>query len=272
MKKEETMRNPVQSKLVMAALVAMLALPTSAWCVEDPNLAIGFIGVVPGQTARVQLVNSRADFSCQVKIQFVGTDGQVLVTGEPVTVGPGKSTKLQIPGEALGSGRTEIVPVFTFVDPGPCRKRALVSAEVLEGATVKVFYAPVCVLPPGPAAPPNPIRFGLIHIAAGQAGSIRAYEDPNEWGVEDPEIRTVQIRFFDAAGRLLTSKMAALGPTGSVALDFSGTGGAVRAEVGLIPPGPPVGIVATGEIVDKDTATTAVAWPPPEIERAATGN
>ncbi len=36
----------------------------------------------------------------------------------------------------------------------------------------------------------------------------------------------------------------------------------MRAEVGLIPPGPPIGIVATGEIIDEKAATTAVAWPP----------
>jgi hypothetical protein len=142
------MRKPRQAQLILASVLAALALPTSARCVTDPDLAIGYFGVVPGQTARVQLVNSRSDFSCQVKVQFVGTEGQVLVTGEMVTVGPGKSTKLEIPGEALGSGRTEILPVFSFTNPNPCRSSALVSAEVVEGATVKVFYAPVSVLPP----------------------------------------------------------------------------------------------------------------------------
>jgi hypothetical protein len=256
------MPTKLQPKLLLAAVLGALALPTSAWCVQDPDQRIGYFGVVPGQTARVQLVNSRTDFSCQVKIQFVGTDGQVLVTGELVTVGPGKSTSLAIPGEALGSGRTEILPVFTFTNPAACRSRALISAEVVKGAAVQAFYSPVLVLPPGTTAPPNPIRFGLIHIAAGQAGSIRAYTDPDERGVEDPNLRTVQIRFLDASGGLLMSKRATLGPTGSVALDFSGDGSAVRAEVGIVPPGPPVGIVATGEIIDKDTATTAVAWPP----------
>jgi hypothetical protein len=37
------MRNPVQSKLIAAGLLASLALPTSAWCVEDPEIRIGYL-------------------------------------------------------------------------------------------------------------------------------------------------------------------------------------------------------------------------------------
>src|SRR5262249_22487912 len=140
-----------------------------------------------------------------------------------------------------------------------------------EGATVKVFYSPVCVLPPATPSPPNPIRFGLIHVAAGQSASIRAFQDPEQRGVQDPSIRTVQIRFLDAFGGLLASKMATLGPTGSVPCEFSGDGVAGSGpRSALSRRGPRSASSQPARSSTKIPPRRPSPGRPPEIERAAT--
>lgn len=260
-------RTGLPSGILFAASLAFAA-PTAF-----ADTAMGYLGLAGGQIARVNVVNLLPGQSCQAQLSFIDTSGAPVATGETMTLAPGGSTNFEVFGDAIASGgRTEVRPVVNLTPVEPCRKSALVSAEVVDSnQEVQVFWPQDPVWPGDPIIPSGPIRFGLIHAASGEVIRLTA---ANLWPVDPifPQAPLkLRVRFIGADGQILSEQTATIAPGAASSFDLAGNGGAVRAEVsGIAPPGAlPHRVLATGEVFNAVSGATTVAWPSDPIFPAA---
>ncbi|MGH9412016.1 MAG: hypothetical protein ACRD1V_21475 [Vicinamibacterales bacterium] len=141
-------------------LAAGVLTRTAAAFTPQPDPPFGMVGIVAGQTARLNLVNTASPTAtvppdpCRARLRFLDADGNV-VARLVAEVQPGQATFLDfspstVPVNTLGAVagpiRSEIRASVTFVDgqvpPDPCR----VNVEIFDNASGRTTVA----FPPDP--------------------------------------------------------------------------------------------------------------------------
>jgi hypothetical protein len=127
-------------RVVGLVLLAMGWWPLSAEAGAQPHMIFGSVGIVGGQTARLNISNiGTPDFApaCVIELGFVGGDNQALVPAVRVTLGGSRSTQVHISNRDLPAGQSQVrafVGVAPGFPPGPCRS-LVGNVEVVDDAT-----------------------------------------------------------------------------------------------------------------------------------------
>ena len=160
---------------VLAAFAALVgATPLTAADQTDEKVA-GIVGIVRGQTARLNLVNigdsSSVPGPCLSRLTFLDQANNLLGAAV-LTLGPGQGRFVDLDADTLGMrGRVEIRGIAHFApnpeptQPDPCTKTRL-TLEVFDNKTMQTT-----VLAPEPhlGDPPEPERaFGMLGVTVGQ--------------------------------------------------------------------------------------------------------
>jgi hypothetical protein len=141
--------------LMVILAAGVLARTAKAWN-PQPDPPFGMVGIVEGQTVRLNLVNAASPLDtqipppCRARLRFLDAGGTV-VADQNVEVPAGQATFVDfspstVPVNTIGDFgpiRSEVRAAVTFLDdqtPPPCR----VNVEVFENATGRttVLYPP----------------------------------------------------------------------------------------------------------------------------------
>jgi len=243
----------------------------------DPAKAYSAIGITPGETLRLDVVNlgglgSVPPGPCNVQMGFVNPAG-VTVKSVTATIAGGQAAFLTVTfGESSASAtaadsrtRLSLRPVLTTLPPGPCR--SVSSAEVFDALLGRTHvYAVPTEAPPDPATPPGPPIFGIVGLTLLDAMQVHVTNISGSNGLP-PGPCAVQIGFVNAAGVMVKTVNGVIdaGRTASVNLSYGEAAGAVstnglarlnvRPVVGV--PGP-CRVTASAELLDGLAGLTQV--------------
>jgi hypothetical protein len=246
-----------------AVLVEATRLPAYATPHEEAGVAhlpLTTVGVTPGQTLRINIVNSpdpnslEAPTSTTVEMCFHDSNGDLILdrSRRPVqktaTIDPHHGDSLELNGNLVASPGSRVVII-------PCVRILSINRGTLAVPTVELYnnlLKTTLVLTPGTARgfdpQPDPpfapeVAFGLVGITPGVTARLYVNNAENPTGSDPPEPVTVEMEFHDAngngfgdrAGRT-TRKIVTLNPNQVDYLELSGNDvAAPGARVGIIP-------------------------------------
>ena len=125
------------------AVFGLLTLAVLVWPGSQVEAAAiakrwGFVGLTPGQTARIAIINL-GDRGCQGSVAWFSLDGAQLKFGSG-DIAPGQVRGLDF--EAVLPARVEIRAVLTLEDPGAraCADQVIPSIEVFDTDTGKTTF------------------------------------------------------------------------------------------------------------------------------------
>ena len=102
---KSTYTRSVAQVITLAALVSVSAV-LPVWGGTDVGNGFGMIGIVRGQTARLNMVNlGGPDTRCQAEVMFLDSEGNTLAEHGIIIIG-GTSASLDLNADALGSPDT----------------------------------------------------------------------------------------------------------------------------------------------------------------------
>ena len=265
--------------LPYAAMLAAAAIP--AWAQTtlpaDPVKAYSSIGLIPGETLRVNVVNLGGTQGfppgpCMVEMGFVNLAGASFKTMNE-TIPPGQSAFLTLTfqeASALATSadtraRVNVRPVLSTIPPGPCR--SISSAEVYDSILSRDSAFAVPFETPGSEPPPDP-DFGIVGITALDSLRLNVTNITGSNG-SPPDPCNVQIGFVNAAGASVRTVAGTIEPghTAFVAINYlDALGGspsaAAVARIDLRPtvavPPDPCRVAASAELVDLLTGQTRI--------------
>lgn len=230
-----------RTTLLGLLLGSLAAAPLFAWNPQPDPPGYGMIGIVPGETLRLNVSNvplaspGVPPDPCRVELTFVDDAGTPLLPAVQRTLAPGESAHLDLNGDDLFPPsnveilrRAEVRPVIRIllnstgiaaIPPGPC----VSTIEILDNATGRTL------LSSGPQHPgeiyewnpqPDPPKtFGIVGIAAGQTARLTASNTASP-GELAPPCR-VAMALLDADGNVVAQKSETLEAGQSTLLDVS---------------------------------------------------
>jgi len=244
----------------------------------DPAKAYSTIGITPGETLRINVVNlpglgSVPPGPCNVQIGFVNSDG-ITVKSTLAAIAPGQAAFLALTfgeGSSFATGadsrtRLNLRPVLTTFPPDPCR--SISSAEVFDALLGRTHvYAVPTEAPPDPATPGGPPIFGIVGLTALDVMRFHVTNISGSNGIP-PGPCVVQAGFVNAAGIVVKAVNGTIdaGHTATIGLNYSEAAGALStnalARLNVRPvvtaPPDPCRVAASAELVDGLTGLTLV--------------
>jgi hypothetical protein len=145
-------RSRVVSQLVGVGAIATLGpfgIANQGWAGTDVGNGFGMIGIVQGQTARLNVVNigDPNQSPCEVTLQFLDGEGNTLAERGIIIIG-GKATSLDLDADELGgpdtrAGRVQIRAVTKVLggrdtkntDVATCGDNLLSTLEIFDNTT-----------------------------------------------------------------------------------------------------------------------------------------
>jgi len=154
----------VYGQILGAAIAMTNPGPTQFGEINPGPIQFGAMGIVQGQTARLNAVAFPPD-PCQVQLEFTDASGNVLASGQSLMLNPGQATSFDYGAASPGPIQTTILPVMNASNPtGGSTAGCLATAEVFGNLT---GFSSVLVSP-GPIGfgqvQPGPINFGMLGV------------------------------------------------------------------------------------------------------------
>jgi len=203
----------------------------------------GMIGIVPGQTLRLNVANvplaapQTPPDPCRVELTFVDSAGNKLLPAVQVTLRSGKSTHIDFAAPLVPDGpvihRFEVRPVIhilpnpsttdtTEVPPGPC----VSTIEILDNRTGRTLLTSGPQKPgtifefnPQPDPPGRPQVFGLTGLVPGQTARLNVVNV--EGDASSTSVSRVTLEFVNAEGKIVLRNAENIKPGIATFLDFA---------------------------------------------------